>query len=74
MCCSPWGRKESDTTEWLIELNNKLYFSIALVQNVYIKAYFIHPILKEVCGSYVLRLLCLIDVCPERSEALQCLI
>ena len=47
---SPWGRKESDTTEWLnwIELNNKLYFSTALVQNVHIKAYFIHPILKEV--------------------------
>ena len=23
MCCSPWGRKESDTTEWLIETTQK---------------------------------------------------
>ena len=22
-CCSPWGRKESDTTEWLNYNNNK---------------------------------------------------
>ena len=26
MCCSPWGRKESDTTEWLRNNNNNLSF------------------------------------------------
>ena len=24
-CCSPWGCKESDTTEWLNNNNNKCY-------------------------------------------------
>ena len=26
-CCSPWGCKESDTTEWLNNINNKATFS-----------------------------------------------
>ena len=31
MCCSPWGRKESDTTE---RLNNKAFMKQALGQSI----------------------------------------
>ena len=33
MCCSPWGHKESDTTEQLTELNAK---GVRIVQVQYV--------------------------------------
>ena len=41
-CCSPWGRKESDTTEW--QSNNKYHTFI-----FYLKCVF----LKKICARVV---------------------
>ena len=37
-CCSPWGRKESDTTEWL---NNNLVLSTQIQSWIYLSAYWL---------------------------------
>ena len=55
-CCSPWGRKESDATEWLNWLNRQFqgcYVPISLTSLLWIMAAYLKTIVWSSCSKLV---------------------